>query len=176
MCCSFTNYSDPISLGTIVCLSFVLGTLVMLWMLVSLMKKKWRTSDYCRWAMMLWQTHIYYITPLHPGNKYQSPHACYLVSNHGVILGISFGDTCLPLSKHLNYLLLLVILVMSLRCFGWSCSIYNVINMSHWPCYKANVSLVYCITSPWISCSYSLVSILCVHVSWWINIFVMLST
>ena len=111
-CCSFTNYSDPISLGTILYLSFVLGTLVMHWMLVSLIRKKWRPSDYWRRAMMLWQTHIYYITPLHPGNKYLST-SCILILYPTMWLSLAWIVVwkCCGLAKLLNETTLLQIWV-----------------------------------------------------------------
>jgi hypothetical protein len=57
-------------------------------------------------------------------------------------------------SKHLNYLLSLVDSCDVFDVFwGWSSSTYNKINLSLWPCFKAKILLVFCMTSFEISCS-----------------------
>jgi len=66
-----------------------------------------------------------------------------------------------------------------LRCLwhvcGWSLSIYNKINWAFGHALKAKISLVYCMTSFWISCSILSIYFVCTCF-FVIIIFVMLST
>jgi hypothetical protein len=63
-----------------------------------------------------------------------------------------------------------------LWCFyGWSSSIYNKINWAFGHTLKAKISLVYCMTLLWISCSILSINFMCTCV-FMIIIFVILST
>jgi hypothetical protein len=141
MYCSCLTTSDPISLGTTLCLIFVLGTMEIHWKLVLfIMKVVWSSYNW-RQAMMIGKLISTSSLQCYLGNKYLShaytyhPTLCRLYimawdhsfANLFLSLGIISLRYLLPCSNYFNYLLVpLLVVVMNLMCCVCVWSSFNV--------------------------------------------------